>query len=257
MVHRIAFARFRMKMILDTPSPNHDARTPGVPIDILVLHYTGMQSGAAAIERLCDAAAEVSAHYVIEEDGRIHRLVAEDRRAWHAGVACWRRETAVNARSIGIELVNPGHEWGYRPFPEAQMAALEQLARDIMARHPIPAYGVVGHSDVAPLRKQDPGELFDWGRLARAGIGLWPDADFVASEHAPALMAGMRGPAVFDLQAALDAIGYGIEGTGLFDPLTEAVVTAFQRHFRPERADGVSDPQTTGLIHHLAERVPA
>lgn len=240
--------------LIDTPSPNHDARTPGVPVDILVLHYTGMQSAAAALQRLCDPAAEVSSHYLIEEDGRVHRLVPEDRRAWHAGVSSWGRETNINARSVGIELVNPGHDWGYRPFPEAQMLALEVLATGIVARHGIPAPRILGHSDVAPQRKQDPGELFDWARLARSGLGLWPAADFTVSDHAPALMAGMSGPAVLNLQIALDAIGYGIEGTGLYDPLTEAVVTAFQRHFRPSGVDGAADRETTSLIFHLAER---
>jgi len=245
------------EVVVSSLSPNHDARTPGVPVDILVLHYTGMRSAEAALARLCDPGAEVSSHYLIEETGVVHRLVAEDRRAWHAGVSSWGRETNINARSIGIELVNPGHEWGYRPFPEAQMAALEDLARGIVARHGIPPHRILGHSDVAPQRKQDPGELFHWARLARVGLGLWPAADFVASGHAPALMAGMNGPAVLNLQIALDTIGYGIEGTGLYDPVTEAVVTAFQRHFRPARVVGQADAETTSLIFHLAERVPA
>ena len=155
-------------------SPNFDARPPGARIDMLVLHYTGMVSAEAAIERLCDPAAKVSAHYLIDEDGAVRRLVDENHRAWHAGEASWRGKSDINARSLGIELVNPGHEFGYRPFPEAQMAALEALAQDILARHTIEARNVVGHSDVAPRRKTDPGELFDWRRLAEAGIGLWP-----------------------------------------------------------------------------------
>src|SRR5262249_42163258 len=144
-------------------------------IDMLVLHYTGMQSAAAAIDRLCDPAAKVSAHYLIEEDGTAWRLVDETRRAFHAGVSFWQGTTDVNSASIGIELVNPGHEWGYRPFPDAQMQTLETLAQEILRRHAIPPDRVVGHSDVAPARKQDPGELFDWRRLADAGIGLWPE----------------------------------------------------------------------------------
>lgn len=237
----------------ERPSPNHDARPPGQAIDILLIHYTGMPDAAAALERLCDPAARVSAHYLIEEDGTPWRLVAEERRAWHAGVASWRRATDINARSIGVELVNPGHEFGYRPFPEAQMAALVALALDIVGRRRIPRERVLGHSDVAPLRKQDPGELFDWARLARAGLGLWPAAAFQPSPNAPALAPGVRGAAVLDLQIALDAIGYGIEGTGVYDAATAAVVAAFQRHFRPAQIDGQADGETLSLIHHLVE----
>jgi N-acetylmuramoyl-L-alanine amidase len=233
-------------------SPNFDARPEGRSIDTVVLHYTGMQTGAEALDRLCDPAAKVSAHWLVEEDGCVWQLVPEESRAWHAGVASWRRESDINARSIGVELVNPGHEWGYRPFPEAQMAALEQLLGGILSRHAIPAERILGHSDVAPLRKTDPGELFDWARLARRGWGLWPAAGFAPSPHAPALAPGQSGPAVVALQIALDAIGYQVEGTGLYDPLTEASVAAFQRHFRPVCVDGVSDPETTSLIHHLA-----
>ena len=145
---------------LDRPSPNFDARPADTPVDMLVVHYTGMESAEAALARLCDAQAKVSAHYVIDEDGTVISLVAEDDRAWHAGESFWRGETAVNGRSVGVELVNPGDEFGYRDFPDAQMAALEQLAKDILARHPIEHRNVVGHSDVAPLRKTDPGELF-------------------------------------------------------------------------------------------------
>lgn len=242
-----------MPEIRETPSPNHDARTPGVPIDILLLHYTGMQSAAEAIARLRDPAAQVSAHYLIDEDGTIHRMVPEDRRAWHAGASRWQGVTNINARSIGIELVNPGHEWGYRPFPDAQMSALETLAREVVGRHRIPAGRVLGHSDVAPMRKEDPGELFDWARLARSGLGLWPRPDFMAPAGLPALGPGQRGADVLNLQTALDVIGYWIEGTGLFDPATEAAVTAFQRHFRTARVDGIADAETQGLAFHLAE----
>ena len=174
-------------------SPNHDARPAGGPVDMLVLHYTGMRSCAEALARLCDPAAKVSAHYLIDEDGTCVPLVAEDRRAWHAGVSFWRGHADINARSIGIELVNPGHEFGYRPFPEAQMRALIDLCRGILARHPIPPCNVVGHADVAPRRKRDPGDLFDWRRLAAAGIGLWPEGT-AAGEG--------------DLAAALATIGY-------------------------------------------------
>ncbi|MCP5366937.1 MAG: N-acetylmuramoyl-L-alanine amidase [Hyphomicrobiales bacterium] len=202
---------------------------------MLVLHYTGMRTAAAALDRLCDPAAKVSAHYLVDEDGAVHALVAEDRRAWHAGVASWRGAADVNGRSVGIELVNPGHEFGYRPFPDAQMAALADLARGVLARHPIPPRNVVGHSDVAPDRKQDPGELFDWQWLAGQGIGLWPGAP----------LAGEEG----DAEPLLRAYGYG-SGDG-------AAVAAFQRHFRPARVDGAADAETLGLLRALLAQVAA
>lgn len=221
-------------MIIERPSPNADARPPGVRIDMLVLHYTGMPTAEGALARLCDAQAQVSAHWLIDEDGTLFALVPEHLRAWHAGVSCWRGETAVNARSIGIELVNPGHEFGYRPFPEAQMAALTELARGILARHPIPARNVVGHADVAPRRKLDPGELFDWQRLARAGVGLWPEeAEECVLDEEP-------------IRRMLAAIGY--ETHDLF-----ATLRAFQRHYRPERVNGRLDWQTARRIRGLAD----
>ena len=214
----------------ERPSPNHDARARAV--DMLVLHYTGMASAAAALDRLCDPAAKVSAHYLVEEDGTVWRLVAESRRAWHAGQSFWRGIADVNSASIGIELVNPGHELGYRGFPEAQMAALEELARGILARHAIPARNVVGHSDVAPARKQDPGELFDWPRLARGGIGLWPARDPAAPEEGEATR-------------LLAAIGYSLADAG-------AAIAAFQRHFRPPQCDGALDAATRARIAAVA-----
>ncbi|WNJ99301.1 N-acetylmuramoyl-L-alanine amidase [Thalassospiraceae bacterium LMO-JJ14] len=207
----------------DYASPNYNSRD-GVAPDMLVLHYTGMKNCGDALEKLCDPEAEVSAHYLIDEDGTVYQLVDEAARAWHAGVASWRGGSNINSRSIGIELVNPGHEFGYRAFPEAQMQALMPLCRDIVARHAIAARNVVGHSDVAPLRKTDPGELFDWARLAAEGIGLWPDmtADPCDAAAAPAL---------------LTEIGY--------DTADEtAALTAFQRHFAPHRLDGEPDRET-------------
>jgi len=201
---------------------------------MLVLHYTGMQSAESALDRLCDPEAKVSAHYVIDEDGAVAPLVSEYSRAWHAGEAFWRGETDINARSIGIELVNPGHEFGYRDFPEVQMAALVDLALDILARHPIPARNVVGHSDVSPRRKTDPGELFDWAGLARAGVGLWP---------------GQAEPAEADQARVLEwlaAFGYdSSEGS--------QAIAAFQRHFRPETIDGRADGQTAGRLRALLD----
>src|SRR6516225_7153584 len=163
--------------IRDRESLNHGSRGEPARIDMLVLHYTGMESAPAALERLCDPTARVSAHYVVEENGRIWRLVPEVRRAFHAGVSCWEGESDLNAVSLGIEIVNPGHEWGYRPFPDPQMTSVERLCADLISRHPIPPHRVVGHSDIAPDRKTDPGELFDWARLARGGIGICPPGE--------------------------------------------------------------------------------
>ena len=233
--------------MIDRPSPNHDARADGMAVDMLILHYTGMPTGEAALERMCDEAARVSAHYLVAEDGAVFRLVAEERRAWHAGVSSWRGDDGINARSIGVEIVNPGHEFGYRPFPEAQMAAVEALCRDVLARHPIPPRHVLGHSDVAPARKEDPGELFDWARLAATGIGLWPGRTVVAGEVGLSLGPGDAGSPVAELQGALAGFGYEVPNQGAYDEATAKVVTAFQRHFRPRRVDGVADPETAQL----------
>lgn len=226
----------------DRPSPNHDARPGAGTVDMLILHYTGMESAAAALDRLCSPEAKVSAHYLIDEDGTVWRLVAEERRAWHAGVSFWRGRRDINGASIGIELVNPGHGPDYRPFPEAQMAALETLAGDIVARHPIPPRHVLGHSDVAPQRKADPGELFDWQRLALAGVGLWPD--FTALPPPVADLA--------ELQRQLAEIGYDTPQSGADDAVTMAVITAFQRHFRRSLCDGKADAETRRRIAALA-----
>ncbi len=239
---------------LERLSPNCEARPEGSPIDILLLHYTGMQSAEAALARLCDSAARVSAHYLIDEAGACHRLVPEAMRAWHAGESAWAGERDINSRSIGIELVNPGHEFGYRDFPEAQMRALETLARGILARHAIPPARVLGHSDVAPHRKQDPGERFDWARLARAGIGLWLEPGFAPPREGEPLAPGAAGPAVAALQAALARYGYGIAASGVYDLRTEQVVTAFQRHFRQGKVDGVADGECRAILEHLLAR---
>ncbi|MBM3585356.1 MAG: N-acetylmuramoyl-L-alanine amidase [Alphaproteobacteria bacterium] len=218
---------------------------------MLVLHYTGMIDAASALARLTDPAAKVSAHYVIDEDGTIHRLVAEDRRAWHAGDACWRGATDINGRSIGIELVNPGHAFGYRPFPEVQVRAVIDLGLALVGRHPIPARNVVGHADVAPRRKEDPGELFDWRRLADHGLGLWPRQRPVTGELGLALGPGDGDGAAAALQGALADFGYDVPTHGGYDTDTEAVVRAFQRHFRPARVDGRADPETAQLAFAL------
>ena len=211
------------------PSPNHDERPAGQQVDILMLHYTGMPSAEASLARLCDPAAKVSAHYLIEEDGTVWQLVDEARRAWHAGLGSWAGAADINARSIGIELQNPGHEFGYRMFPEPQMQALIELAQGILARHPIPPARVLGHSDTAPTRKEDPGELFDWQRLARAGIGLWPD-----------LGPSMSG----DWQGLMARYGYDLR-----DP--EAALRAFRRHFEPEALEKPASDETKRRISRL------
>ncbi|MCW8952860.1 MAG: N-acetylmuramoyl-L-alanine amidase [Rhodospirillales bacterium] len=229
--------------MIQRPSPNFDDRPEGVPIDMLVIHYTGMKTAEAALERLSDPEAKVSAHYVIDENGSVIRLVAEENRAWHAGVSSWRGESDVNGRSIGIELVNPGREFGYRLFTEPQMESLAVLAADIVRRHAIPDRNVVGHSDVAPDRKEDPGELFEWDRLAREGIGLWP-----AWAKAPTRD-------VAAVQRALAQYGYGLEASGVLDDATRKVVAAFQRHFRPERVDGNPDSETVGRLFSLLDLV--
>jgi N-acetylmuramoyl-L-alanine amidase len=231
--------------VIDRPSPNHDARGDAT-VDMLVLHYTGMPTGDAALARMRDPAAKVSAHYMIEEDGRVFRLVPEDRRAWHAGVASWRGHRDINARSVGIEIVNPGHEFGYRKFPAAQMAALTALAREILARHPIPPRNVVGHSDVAPARKTDPGELFAWRDLAQAGVGLWPRT--VPARDGRTFRLGEADGTITTVQRQLDAYGYALDITGVLDDATATVLTAFQRHFRPACIDGALDAETAALV---------
>ena len=210
--------------IVELPSPNVGERPGGAAsIDVLMLHYTGMRTAQAAIDRLRDPAAQVSSHYVVDEDGAVVRLVPEISRAQHAGISYWRGVRGLNDTSIGIEIVNPGHEWGYRPFPPVQMSAVRDLCLAILSRHAIPARNVVGHSDVAPNRKQDPGELFDWRGLAADGIGLWPAPD---------------GDEALDARAALTAIGY--------DPAHDLAVTlcAFQRHWRPHIVGGDVDTET-------------
>jgi N-acetylmuramoyl-L-alanine amidase len=217
------------------PSPNFDERPKDAVIDILLMHYTGMQSGAAAVARLCDADSRVSSHYTVDEDGTVYSHVAEEHRAWHAGVSYWAGETNVNARSIGIEIVNPGHEFGYREFPEAQIAAVIELANGILTRHKIPPARVLGHSDVAPARKADPGELFPWARLAEQGIGLWPK-----SKAAP-----LRG----GFEDNLRSFGYGIRPDT--DVSLDVAITAFQRHWRPALLNGVADAECERILAAL------
>ena len=212
-------------------SPNYDVRPTSSPIDMLVIHYTGMQSAEAALDRLCDPRAKVSAHYFIDEDGGVASLVDEGKRAWHAGVASWRGQEDINARSIGVELVNPGHEYGYRNFTEVQMTALIELVLGVLSRHPIPARNVVGHSDVAPMRKLDPGERFDWAGLAAAGIGLWPHVVDPVCDFA-------------DISGMLSDYGYDVTNPA-------SAIAAFQRHFHPEILNKTVNPETLGRLKSL------
>ncbi|KAA5598103.1 N-acetylmuramoyl-L-alanine amidase [Blastochloris sulfoviridis] len=231
------------------PSPRFgERRGPGGP-DAIVLHYTGLPSLTEALACLAGPEGTVSCHYVVEESGRVLQLVPEHSRAWHAGESIWAGDTDVNSRSIGIEIANPGHDFGCPDFPQAQIDAVIALCRDIIARRAIRPDRVLGHSDVAPVRKRDPGEKFPWAALAAAGVGLWvppaPPAD------GRFIVRGERGLPVEALQALLALYGYGLDITGLFDETTEAVVAAFQRHFRPARVDGVADVSTVTTLRDL------
>jgi N-acetylmuramoyl-L-alanine amidase len=234
------------------PSPNHEPRVGSTRPDMIVLHYTGMTDGPAALAQLCRPGSRVSSHYVVFEDGRIVQCVAEARRAWHAGVSSWQGESDINSRSIGIEIVNPGHGLGYPDFPDAEMEAVIALTRDILARHEVRADRVVAHSDVAPGRKEDPGEKFPWARLHAAGIGLWVEPAPI--RDGAVLTLGDHGEEVLHLQQGLTRYGYGVPTSGVFDAATRDVVTAFQRHFRPARVDGAADPSTITTLHRLLAR---
>jgi N-acetylmuramoyl-L-alanine amidase len=235
------------------PSPNFGERKDGRRADMIVLHYTGMQDADAALMLLTSRGSEVSAHYFVFEDGRIVQLVEESRRAWHAGSASWGGETDVNSCSIGIEIVNPGHAYGYPEFPARQIAAVTALCRSVFTRHTIPPTRVLAHSDVSPSRKQDPGEKFPWRVLHDSGVGHWVDPAPITESSVLSL--GDRGEAVVALQKSLGEYGYGVPTNGMFDSATHDVVVAFQRHFRPQRVDGVADVSTLNtLAEVLAHR---
>lgn len=237
-----------MRPINSRPSPNFDSRQSTV--SLLILHYTNMPTAEQALARLCDAASKVSAHYLIDQHGQITQMVDEAARAWHAGVAHWAGLDDVNSASIGIELDHAGHIDGQMAaYPSPQISALVDLSRDIIARHHIAPAGVLGHSDVAPTRKIDPGEALDWRWLAAQGVGLW--ADDVRVEKVDTLALNAEGPAVAALQKTLAAYGYGVAPDGVYGPQTQAVVSAFQRHFRPQNIDGAADAQTQSLIYAL------
>jgi len=231
------------------PSPNHGERKDSRRPDMIVLHYTGMLDASAALERLRAPASEVSAHYFVFEDGRVIQMVPESKRAWHAGAASWAGETDVNSCSIGIEIANPGHDYGYPDFPKRQIAAVTALCRGILTRNTIPQARVLGHSDVAPARKQDPGEKFPWRTLFDSGVGNWVKPARISDGALLAL--GDRGDAVGAMQRSLAEYGYGISINGKYDSAMHEVVAAFQRHFRPERIDGVSDASTRATLQEL------
>lgn len=238
------------------PSPNFNERR--APPDMLVLHYTGMESGEAALARLRDPQAQVSAHYLVEEDGRVFQLVPEERRAWHAGRGVWQGQDDCNGASVGVEIVNPGHAFGYRAFPDAQVAAVIALIGDVRSRWTIPDSRIIAHSDLAPDRKEDPGELFPWKRLAEAGHGLWFEP---AAERIKALggllQKGDEGLGPMVLRAGLHRLGYGLKPGGDYDAETETAVRAFQRHWRPSRIDGVADGETRARLVGLLQLASA
>ena len=221
------------------PSPNFDDRLPNTPVDILLMHYTGMETGAGAVARLTDPEARVSAHYTVDEDGTIYAHVPEGKRAWHAGLSYWAGARDINARSIGIEIVNPGHEFGYRSFPDAQIEAVIALSLDILSRQAVPPERVIGHSDVAPARKTDPGELFPWRKLARGGVGLWPE--------------NCQGRLDIPFTDGLRAFGYGLAPD--MDVKDATVVEAFQRHWRPTRIDGLADAECEAILAALLQTI--
>lgn len=236
-------------------SPNFGPRTGISRPDIVVLHYTGMKTGDAAEAWLCTPESQVSSHYLVHEDGRVVQMVRESDRAWHAGKSFWRGITDINAHSVGIEIVNPGHEFGYRAFPRRQIASVIDLCKGIAARHRIAPQLVLAHSDVAPGRKVDPGEKFPWRQLAEAGVGHFVAPARVGGK--PVLGPGDDGAAVEELQSMLSLYGYGIDITGAFDQQTGVVVAAFQRHFRPLRVDGLADRSTVVTLRRLLETLPA
>jgi len=264
------------------PSPNHGERRGAFGgakrPDTLVLHYTGMPAGGGlsacerAVRWLTNPESQVSCHYVIDEDGRVLQLVPELLRAWHAGLGAWKGEIDLNSASIGIEIVNPGHPWdmsaaafadkdapaqrhpGYSPFPDLQIEAVIALCNDIVARNQMPAANVIAHSDLAPSRKSDPGELFPWHRLASVGLGVWVEPSPLVD--GPVLQAGDEGQPIRAIQSMLALLGYDLPLTGVFDATTTSVLSAFQRHWRPARVDGIADRSTLATLNAVLRAWP-
>jgi N-acetylmuramoyl-L-alanine amidase len=236
------------------PSPNHGERAGGLKPDMIILHYTGMETAAAALDWLCREESQVSSHYFVHEDGRVDQLVAEDRRAWHAGKSIWKGETDLNSRSIGIEIANAGHPGGLPDFPSQQIDAVVELCRNCGERWSIAPERVLAHSDIAPIRKVDPGEKFPWERLYAAGVGHWVPAAPLGGGGF--FQRGDPGQPVVAVQTMLSLYGYGIEVTGVFCEKTEGAVAAFQRHFRPVQVDGIADISTLDTLHRLLSTLP-
>ncbi len=235
------------------PAPNVNERVGG-PADMLLIHYTGVVEAEKALKWLCMEASKVSCHYFVFEDGRVVQSVPEKLRGWHAGISSWKGEEDNNSRSIGIEISNPGHEFGYIPFNDVQMEAVIKLSQDICTRNAIPPERVIGHSDVAPSRKQDPGEYFPWDKLFEAGVGHWvPEAPLGDGRF---FQIGEEGQPIEALQSMFALYGYGIEVNGIFDRKTQDVVTAFQRHWRQSKVDGVADASTIETLHNLLKSLP-
>ncbi len=237
-----------------TPSRNHGPRADGRAPDMIILHYTGMPDHCRAISWLCDPKSEVSSHYFVDEDGSIHQLVRESERAWHAGKSCWAGERDINSASIGIEIANAGHPGGLPDFPEIQIEAVVRLCRDCGQRWNIAPERVLGHSDVAPVRKVDPGENFPWAGLFDAGVGHWVEPAPMGSGRF--FQRGETGQPIEALQSMLSLYGYDIEITGMFCDRTKGVIEAFQRHFRPQRIDGIADISTIETLHRLIASLP-
>lgn len=245
-------ADYRAACVL--PSPNHGERVDGARPDMIVLHYTGMPSEEGALAWLCSAESQVSSHYFVHEDGRVVQLVPEERRAWHAGKSFWAGETDINSRSIGIEIANAGHPDGLPPFPDKQIEAVIELCRDCGRRLDIRPERVLGHSDVAPVRKVDPGENFPWGKLHAAGVGHFVEP--VPISGGRFFQKGDSGQPIEALQSMLSLYGYDIDITGEYSDKTEGVIAAFQRHFRPALVDGVADMSTIETLHRLLSTLP-
>lgn len=235
-------------------SPNVDERRDGAKPNILILHYTGMEDACIARDWLCNPESRVSCHYLVDEDGSVTQMVDEGLRAWHAGVSEWQGQRDINSVSIGIEIQNQGHTLSYTPFPKRQMDVVAALCHDITERNAIEARHILAHSDIAPLRKIDPGELFDWSFLHERGLGHWVAPEPISGGQF--LQAGDEGQPVTALQGMLRLYGYGILPTGVFDALTVSVVKAFQRHFRPAQVDGVADASTVKTLHRLISALP-
>ena len=236
------------------PSPNFGERAGGRSPDIILLHYTGMETADGALKWLCAPESQVSCHYFVHEDGRVEQLVREADRAWHAGKSFWQGETDINSASIGIEIANPGHPGGLPDFPDAQVRAVVELCLDCGGRWGIAPERVLAHSDVAPIRKIDPGEKFPWARLHAAGVGHWVEPSAITGGRF--FQRGDAGQPVEALQTMLSLYGYGAEIDGIFTEKTEGAVAAFQRHFRPERVDGIADFSTIDTLHRLLSALP-